>query len=56
MKTDFNNGLQDGKIGVYDKWYRYNRNDNGEDYDNGIKAAINSGAIIHTFIEVNLVR
>ena len=33
MKTDYEFGQRDAKVGVYDKWYRYNRRDDGRDYD-----------------------
>jgi len=38
--TDEKKGYQDRIAGYYDKWYRYNRNDDGEAYDKGcVKAA-----------------
>lgn len=40
---DFEAGKRDRLVGYYDKWYRYNRNDDGKAYDNGVQAAINSG-------------
>jgi len=37
---DFAAGKRDRMIGYYDKWYRYNRNDDGSAYDDGVKAAL----------------
>lgn len=37
--ADFNSGKRDKKAGVYDKWYRYNRRDDGAAYDDGFNAA-----------------
>lgn len=28
-------GMEDCKLGIYDKWFRYNRTDDGAAYDNG---------------------
>lgn len=47
---DFDFGYRDGKSGYYDKWYRYNRNDNGAEYERGIKLAIKEGATIKNYI------
>lgn len=44
-------GFKDAVSGYYDKWYRYNRKDNGKRYDEGVQAALKSGAIIEHFIE-----
>ena len=41
--NDFNQGKRERMIGYYDKWYRYNRKDDGAAYDAGVKAAIDSG-------------
>ena len=35
---DFENGQRDKVAGYYDKWYRYNRRDAGEAYDNGFNS------------------
>ena len=51
--NDIEAGQRDGKTGVYDKWYRYNRADDGEAYDIGIALAMKHGAEIEHFIEVN---
>ncbi len=40
---DFQAGKRDRCAGYYDKWYRYNRADDGAAYDAGCKAAIDSG-------------
>ena len=32
---DYQRGVDDCKIGVYDKWYRYHRKDDGDAYDKG---------------------
>ena len=53
MKTDYEFGYQDGKAGAYDKWYRYNREDEGKEYDLGIKASIMNGYEIKVFIEAH---
>lgn len=33
--SDFQKGINDCKAGIYDKFYRYNRNDDGYLYDKG---------------------
>jgi hypothetical protein len=38
--NDFQAGKRDRMAGYYDKWYRYNHNDNGAAYDAGVKAAV----------------
>lgn len=43
MIADFKQGLIDAKAGIYDKFYRYNREDDGLDYDRGWKAAVITG-------------
>lgn len=40
QKTDFEYGFRDRMAGFYDKWYRYNRKDNGAEYDLGMQAAL----------------
>ena len=35
---DASNGAKDAKAGFYDKWYRYNRIDEGQAYDNGFSS------------------
>lgn len=32
---DYNQGIEDCKNGVYDKWFRYHRKDDGRAYDLG---------------------
>ena len=44
-------GFNDAMSGLYDKWYRYNSEDNGFSYDIGFKEAKKDGAIINTVIE-----
>ncbi len=34
-RHDYERGKEDCKIGVYDKWYRYNHADDGRAYDAG---------------------
>ena len=41
--NDFIAGKKERMAGYYDKWYRYNRRDDGAAYDSGVKAAIASG-------------
>ena len=46
MKTnDFIHGYKDRINGYYDKWYRYNRQDDGAEYDRGCVQAISDGAV-----------
>lgn len=33
--NDFEKGIADCKAGIYDKWFRYNRDDDGARYDAG---------------------
>ena len=48
-------GRNDRLSGVSDKWYRYNRSDDGAAYDKGVVDAANSGKCPEHFriIEVN---
>lgn len=41
--TDRTRGERDRLAGYYDKWYRYNRSDEGAEYDAGCVAAVDSG-------------
>jgi len=41
--TDEQRGYNNRLAGFYDKWYRYNRNDDGASYDAGCVKAVNSG-------------
>ena len=41
--TDFDRGYNDRLAGYYDKWYRYNRVDDGALYDSGCVAAVSTG-------------
>lgn len=42
---DFEAGQRDKKAGCYDKWYRWNRNDNGMAYDEGFNSVYCDGDI-----------
>lgn len=35
LRHDYVKGMEDCKSGIYDKWFRYNRNDDGWSYDMG---------------------
>ena len=48
--TDFQRGKKDRLAGYYDKWYRYNRPDDGAEYDRGCAAAVNSGKCPDHFV------
>ena len=41
--NDETRGYKDRLAGYYDKWYRYNRADNGAAYDRGCVKAVDSG-------------
>ena len=41
--TDEQRGYIDRIAGFYDKWYRYNRSDDGAAYDTGCVKAVDSG-------------
>lgn len=45
MQNDEKQGYNDRLAGFYDKWYRYNRQDDGAAYDAGCIRAVNSGKI-----------
>ena len=55
LTNDESRGYNDRLAGFYDKWYRYNRNDDGSDYDKGCIRAVNSGKCkdYFTLIECN---
>ena len=55
QQTDEQRGYRDRMAGHYDKWYRYNRPDEGAGYDKGCVAAVNSGKCPDDFtlIEAN---
>lgn len=38
-ERDIKAGANDAKAGYYDKWYRWNRSDDGAAYDEGWKSA-----------------
>ncbi len=42
-------GYRDRKAGYYDKWYRYNRLDDGAAYDKGVVRAVNEGNVPDDF-------
>lgn len=35
QKHDYEQGVNDCRCGIYDKWFRYNHQDNGHAYDLG---------------------
>ena len=35
VEHDYQHGIDDCKIGIYDKWFRYHRSDYGSAYDKG---------------------
>ncbi len=41
--NDIQRGLQDAQYGIYDKFFRYNRNDDGAAYDKGWQQAVEQG-------------
>ena len=41
--ADEKRGYDERMAGYYDKWYRYNRHDNGAAYDKGVARAANGG-------------
>lgn len=43
QRKDEAKGYKDRIAGYYDKWYRYNRSDDGAAYDAGCVKAVNSG-------------
>lgn len=43
LKSDFQAGYDDRINNLYDKYYRYNRADDGAEYDRGQRAAVGSG-------------
>lgn len=47
---DFRAGYTACFAGYYDKWYRYNRNDDGVAYDEGYTAARKAGCVVETQI------
>lgn len=48
-KKDEEAGYRDRKAGYYDKWYRYNRSDDGAAYDRGCVRAANEGKCADDF-------
>ncbi len=42
-ESDEQKGYKERMAGYYDKWYRYNRKDDGAEYDRGVKRAVDSG-------------
>ena len=52
---DYARGYADRSAGYYDKWYRYNRQDDGAEYDRGCLDAIKQNSVTKdefTIIEV----
>ena len=52
---DEKRGYRDRIAGYYDKWYRYNRQDDGAAYDRGCVRAINSGRCPEYFTLIDCV-
>ena len=48
-RTDEQRGYSDRVNGYYDKWYRYNRQDDGAEYDRGCRRARDSGKCVAWF-------
>ena len=55
LTGDEKRGYSDRIAGFYDKWFRYNRNDEGAAYDRGCVRAVNTGKCpdYFTLIECN---
>ena len=51
--SDVKAGYNDAKAGVYDKWFRYHRQDDGAAYAAGQMAAVKDGAIVDNIIPCN---
>ena len=51
MRTteDAKKGYADRLAGYYDKWYRYNRSDDGAEYDRGCVKAVSTGKCPDSF-------
>ena len=43
IMTDEERGYKDRLAGYYDKWFRYNRSDDGAAYDRGCVRAVDAG-------------
>ena len=43
--TDESRGYKDRMAGYYDKWFCYNRQDDGAAYDKGCVRAVNTGKV-----------
>ena len=43
-ERDITIGYRDRLVGYYDKWYRYNRKDEGKAYDKGVQIALTKKA------------
>jgi len=56
-KKDEKRGYSDRKAGFCDKWFRYNRQDDGAAYDRGCLRAVDSGKCpeYFTLIECNTI-
>lgn len=54
-KKDEAAGYRDRKAGYYDKWYRYNRDDDGAAYDKGCVRAVNEGKCADNFVLIECV-
>jgi hypothetical protein len=52
--TDEMRGYNDRLAGFYDKWYRYNRLDDGAAYDKGCVKAVDSGKCKEAFTLIDV--
>lgn len=52
--SDEQRGYKDRLSGYYDKWYRYNRADDGAAYDKGCVRAINTGKCPQHFTLIDI--
>lgn len=55
QERDEAQGYRDRIAGYYDKWYRYNRPDDGAAYDAGCVRAVDSRKCGEFFILINVV-
>lgn len=54
-KMDIEVGFRDRMVGYYDKWYRYNRSDEGRAYDLGVKRALENPKCVGDFNIIEVV-
>jgi len=53
--TDRQIGYRDAQNGVYDKFYRYNRKDDGAAYDTGWQDAVSNGTAYQNNESLNII-